>query len=102
MNPCFSEKPREDGQILRPVAFEQLMAFALQGTPEGLDPAMCVVAEFEPLLFAVASSNAPGIAILPPSDVPGGTRIAMFADPAGNIVGLMQRRSSVMSQRWLC
>ena len=31
-----------------------------------------------------------GKTILPPSDVPGGPRIAMFADPAGNVTGLMQ------------
>ena len=31
-----------------------------------------------------------GKTILPPSDVPGGARIAMFADPAGNITGLMR------------
>lgn len=31
-----------------------------------------------------------GRTILPPCDVPGGPRIAMFSDPAGNIMGLMQ------------
>src|SRR5579872_1529240 len=31
-----------------------------------------------------------GKTILPPTDVPGGPRIAMFADPAGNIMGLMK------------
>jgi predicted enzyme related to lactoylglutathione lyase len=31
-----------------------------------------------------------GKTLLPPSDVPGGPRIAMFADPAGNVTGLMQ------------
>lgn len=29
-----------------------------------------------------------GKTILPPSEVPGGQKLAMFADPAGNIVGL--------------
>jgi predicted enzyme related to lactoylglutathione lyase len=28
--------------------------------------------------------------VLPPSDVPGGPRLAMFADPDGNITGIMQ------------
>jgi len=28
--------------------------------------------------------------ILPPSEVPGGPKLAMFADPAGNITGLFQ------------
>jgi len=31
-----------------------------------------------------------GKTILPPSDVPGGPRLAMFTDPAGNIMGLLQ------------
>ncbi len=31
-----------------------------------------------------------GKTLLPPSDVPGGPRIALFADPAGNVTGLMQ------------
>ena len=31
-----------------------------------------------------------GKTILPPSEVPGGPKLAMFADPAGNITGLFQ------------
>jgi len=30
-----------------------------------------------------------GKTILPPSQVPGGPRLAMFADPAGNVAGLL-------------
>lgn len=30
-----------------------------------------------------------GKTVLPPSDVPGGPRLAMFADPAGNVTGLL-------------
>ena len=30
-----------------------------------------------------------GKTVLPPTDVPGGPRLAMFADPAGNITGLL-------------
>lgn len=30
-----------------------------------------------------------GKTILPPSDVPGGPKLAMFADPAGNVTGLI-------------
>jgi predicted enzyme related to lactoylglutathione lyase len=30
-----------------------------------------------------------GKTILPPSEVPGGPKLAMFADPAGNITGLL-------------
>jgi predicted enzyme related to lactoylglutathione lyase len=32
-----------------------------------------------------------GKTILPPSDVPGGPRLAMFADPAGNVTGILQK-----------
>jgi predicted enzyme related to lactoylglutathione lyase len=32
-----------------------------------------------------------GKTILPPSQVPGGPKLAMFADPAGNITGLILR-----------
>jgi len=38
----------------------------------------------------VSAEKLGGKTVLPPSDIPGGPRIAMFADPAGNIVGLMQ------------
>jgi predicted enzyme related to lactoylglutathione lyase len=30
-----------------------------------------------------------GKTILPPSQVPGGPKLAMFADPAGNITGIL-------------
>lgn len=30
-----------------------------------------------------------GKTVLPPTEVPGGPRLAMFADPAGNITGLL-------------
>lgn len=33
-----------------------------------------------------------GKVILPPSEVPGGPKLAMFADPAGNVIGLMVGR----------
>jgi predicted enzyme related to lactoylglutathione lyase len=29
-----------------------------------------------------------GKTVLPPSEVPGGPKLAMFADPAGNVIGL--------------
>ena len=31
-----------------------------------------------------------GKTLLPPSDVPGGPRLALFADPTGNIIGLTE------------
>ena len=33
-----------------------------------------------------------GKTILPPTEVPGGPKLAMFADPAGNITGLLIRK----------
>jgi len=30
--------------------------------------------------------------ILPPTEVPGGPKLAMFSDPAGNITGLLMRK----------
>ena len=33
-----------------------------------------------------------GKTILPPTEVPGGPKLAMFADPAGNVTGLMLPR----------
>jgi predicted enzyme related to lactoylglutathione lyase len=35
-----------------------------------------------------------GKTILPPSEVPGGPKLAMFADPAGNVTGLILRNPS--------
>ena len=34
-----------------------------------------------------------GKTVLPPSDVPGGPRLALFADPDGNVMGLTQAGS---------
>jgi uncharacterized protein len=34
-----------------------------------------------------------GKTILPPTEVPGGPKLAMFADPAGNITGLLLGKS---------
>ena len=33
-----------------------------------------------------------GKTVLPPSEVPGGPKLAMFADPAGNITGLLLKK----------
>lgn len=33
-----------------------------------------------------------GKTVLPPTEVPGGPKLAMFADPAGNVTGLLLRR----------
>ena len=31
-----------------------------------------------------------GTTLMPPSDVPGGPRLAMFTDPAGNVTGIVE------------
>jgi uncharacterized protein len=49
-----------------------------------------VYAQVEDLDAALAKAEMlGGRTILPPSQVPGGPKLAMFADPAGNITGLL-------------
>jgi uncharacterized protein len=45
------------------------------------------VSDLEATLERVA--NLGGKTILPPSEVPGGPKLALFADPAGNVTGLL-------------
>jgi predicted enzyme related to lactoylglutathione lyase len=47
------------------------------------------VADLQTTLDAVEKLG--GVTVLPPADVPGGPKIAMFNDPDGNRVGLMQQ-----------
>jgi len=54
-----------------------------------------VYAEVEDLdATLVSAEKLGGKTVVPPSVVPGGPRIALFADPAGNILGLMQSANS--------
>lgn len=73
------------------------------GTPEGISGGVgtsqdgknrvSVYIEVEDLDTALAKAEKfGGKAILPPSQVPGGPTLAMFADPAGNITGLLLGR----------
>jgi len=49
-----------------------------------------VYVQVEDLDAAVAKvERLGGKTILPPSQVPGGPKLAMFADPAGNVTGLL-------------
>jgi len=49
-----------------------------------------VYVEVEDLDAALANAEKlGGKTILPPSQVPGGPKLAMFADPAGNVTGLL-------------
>jgi predicted enzyme related to lactoylglutathione lyase len=49
-----------------------------------------VYVEVEDLDAALAKAEKlGGKTILPPSQVPGGPKLAMFADPAGNVTGLL-------------
>ena len=49
-----------------------------------------VYVEVEDLDAALAEAEKlGGKTILPPSQVPGGPKLAMFADPAGNVTGLL-------------
>jgi hypothetical protein len=66
------------------------------GIPGGIGPSMgasrvtiyVAVDDLQAYLDKVEAQG--GKTVLPPSDVPGGPRLAMFADPDGNITGLMQ------------
>jgi predicted enzyme related to lactoylglutathione lyase len=55
------------------------------------EPMVTVYVEVEDLDATLKSAESlGGKTILPPSDVPGGPRLAQFADPDGNIIGLTQ------------
>jgi len=55
------------------------------------DPMVTIYVEVEDLASTLATAESlGGKTILPPSDVPGGPRLAQFADPDGNVIGLTQ------------
>jgi predicted enzyme related to lactoylglutathione lyase len=73
------------------------------GTPTGIDGGVgptqdganrvSVYVQVPNLLAALdKAQKLGGKTILPPSEVPGGPKLAMFADPAGNVTGLMEAR----------
>jgi uncharacterized protein len=54
-------------------------------------PMVTIYVEVEDLDATLkAAESLGGKTILPPSDVPGGPRLAQFADPDGNVIGLTQ------------
>lgn len=63
------------------------------GTSQDGKNRVSVYIEVEDLEAALAKAEKlGGKTILPPSQVPGGPTLAMFADPAGNVTGLIQAR----------
>ena len=63
------------------------------GITQSMDgkPKVTVYVEVPDLDATLASVIASGGSIvLPPSDVPGGPKLAQFADPDGNVIGLTQ------------
>ena len=63
------------------------------GTSQDGKNRVSVYIEVEDLDVALAKAEKlGGKTILPPSQVPGGPTLAMFADPAGNITGLLLGR----------
>jgi len=55
------------------------------------DPMVTVYVEVEDLDATLkAAESMGGKTVLPPSDVPGGPKLAQFADPDGNVIGLTQ------------
>jgi uncharacterized protein len=54
-------------------------------------PMVTVYVEVDDLDAILKSAESLGAkTVLPPSDVPGGPRLALFADPDGNLIGLAQ------------
>jgi uncharacterized protein len=54
-------------------------------------PMVTVYVEVEDLEATLKTAESlGGKTVLPPSDVPGGPKLALFADPDGNLIGLAQ------------
>jgi predicted enzyme related to lactoylglutathione lyase len=62
------------------------------GIAQAMDsPSVTIYVEVEDLDATLEAAEAlGGKTILPPSDVPGGPKLAQFADPDGNVIGLTQ------------
>ena len=67
-----------------------------KGVNGGLGPSqdgknrVSVYVQVQDLAAALAKAEKlGGKTILPPSEVPGGPKLAMFSDPAGNVIGLI-------------
>ncbi len=59
------------------------------GDPKHPSNYVTVYVEVDDLAAALKKAESlGGKTVMPPSDVPGGPRIAMFTDPEGNVVGL--------------
>ena len=61
------------------------------GAPDG-SPRVSIYAQVEDLQATLDKVEAMGgRTVLPPTKVPGGPELAMFADPVGNITGILRR-----------
>jgi predicted enzyme related to lactoylglutathione lyase len=57
-------------------------------------PAVCVYVQVDDLDATLKQAESlGGKTVMPPMDVPGGPRLAQFADPDGNVIGLIQAGS---------
>ncbi|MDP9297822.1 MAG: VOC family protein [Actinomycetota bacterium] len=57
----------------------------------GGEPMVTIYVEVEDLEATLKTAESlGGKTVLPPSDVPGGPKLAQFADPDGNVIGLTQ------------
>jgi predicted enzyme related to lactoylglutathione lyase len=55
------------------------------------DPMVTIYVEVEDLDATLKTAESlGGKTVLPPSDVPGGPKLAQFSDPDGNVIGLTQ------------
>lgn len=79
-----------------PMNYGMVSAQGDQGIGGGIaqaqvEPLVTVYVEVEDLATTLAKAESlGGKTILPPSDVPGGPKLAQFADPDGNVIGLTQ------------
>ncbi|HKW33817.1 MAG TPA: VOC family protein [Candidatus Acidoferrum sp.] len=79
-----------------PMKYGRVDTGARRGINGGVGPSqdggkrVSVYVQVENLEAALAKAEKlGGKTVLPPSQVPGGPKLAMFADPAGNITGLL-------------
>ncbi len=63
-------------------------------TTGGIPPYLTVYVAVDDLERALADAEKlGGSRVVPPTTVPGGSRFAMFRDPGGNVVGMMEQKN---------
>ena len=62
-------------------------------SPQGQPLAVFYVKVDDPAAVLKKVEALGGRVVLPPADVPGGTTFARFADPEGNVIGIVRRKN---------